>query len=262
MHNQKEVKFPKHHTATLVGDYMVTLGGYDKNGIIIQDLIILDLSKFVWIKPENRGEGYKNGIAFHSSTLVVLSDRIIHPAFGLYNLPDVPHTKKIKIEGIYYFGGIDGNKKLNNEIRALRIGKKPLEWSKIPHDGGIPPSERCCSTIDHYENLNVIFMFGGMDNKQFFKDLYLFDLENFYWHKVRIYDQLPSERAEHSSFITDQGLIIFGGRNETMFLGSDFYIINLDIWEKDKKRKGLSFAERKIKFDQTINKFESLKSNN
>lgn len=249
--SQKDVKFPKNHTSSLVGNCMVTLGGFDKKGVIIEDIVILDLSTLIWIKPEVRGEGFKNGIAFHSATLVVLEERMIHPNFSLYCLPDVPHTKKIKYEGIYYFGGIDGSKKLSNEIRALRIGRKPIEWQKIAHEGGIAPSERCCCTVNYYENLNVILMFGGMNHKRFFKDLFMFDLENNNWHEIKIFDKIPYERAEHSSFISDHGLIIFGGRNETIFLGSNFFVVNLDIFEKDKKRR--------IKTDSMSIKLESLK---
>ena len=51
-----------------------------------------------------------------------------------------------------------------------------------------------------------------------------------------IFDRSPNETAEHSSCIYGSNLLIFGGINDDKYLGSDIYVINLDIWEKRKRR--------------------------
>jgi hypothetical protein len=220
---------------------MITLGGYDNDtGDIKEEVNILDLTNLNWSKPEVKGEGFRKGITNHCSTSIISKERLYHPNFNVYHFHDVPHSKRIKYEGIYYFGGVDRNRHLTNEIKVLRLGKKPLEWHTIPHQGGSPPSERFGSSINYYDNLNVILMFGGMNFDEFFNDLFMFDLENYHWYKVKIFDQSPLRRAEHVSFISDYGLILFGGRNETMYLGSELYVINLDIFEKNKKKKSHS----------------------
>lgn len=243
---------------------MITLGGFDNDSDeIIDELWILDLNNITWNKPEIKGEGFKKGIANHSSTIIISKERLFHPNLNINHFPDVPHTKKIKYEGIYYFGGIDGDKKMTNEIKVLRLGKKPLEWHNIQHLGGTPPRVRCGSTINYYDNLNVIFMFGGMNYEEFFNDLFMFDLENHYWYKVAIFDAIPLKRADHISFISDNGLILFGGRNETMFLGSEFYVINLDIFEKSRKKKShasINYEKRNLSGDPyKKNKIENIK---
>ena len=40
--------------------------------------------------------------------------------------------KKVKIEGIYCFGGKDNKNKANNKLRVLKIGKSgPLKYKTI-----------------------------------------------------------------------------------------------------------------------------------
>ena len=70
----------------------------------------------------------------------------------------------------------------------------------------------------------------------FYNDLHVFDLETCSWSKVAIFDKIPVERGEHSSIIYGNKLFIYGGINMDKYLGSEFYIINLDIWEKKRKK--------------------------
>ena len=104
---------------------------------------------------------------------------------------------------------------------------------------GKTPAPRTNATLNFYEDLQVLILFGGkndLNNGVFYNDFHVFDLENFSWSRVIIYDKIPCERAEHSSVIFANKLYIFGGINMNKYMGSDFYVINLDLWEKKRKK--------------------------
>jgi hypothetical protein len=64
----------------------------------------------------------------------------------------------------------------------------------------------------------------------------MFELDNATWFSVFIYDHAPSPRAEHNAIIFDNKLIIFGGLDDTKYVGSDLFTIFLDSPEKRRKR--------------------------
>jgi len=47
--------------------------------------------------------------------------------------------QKIKIEGVYFFGGKGLNGFPQNTLRVLKTGRLPLEWKEIQTNGMDPP---------------------------------------------------------------------------------------------------------------------------
>ena len=125
---------------------------------------------------------------------------------------------------------MDENKLLTNEIKYLKLGKKPLEWI-IPKTDGQRPTPRISATMKFYEKLSLIVIYGGSDKerKRFYNDLHIFDLEKLKWTKIILFNSAPSERGEHSCILIKNKLIIFGGINATNYVGSDLFIINFGI---------------------------------
>ena len=62
--------------------------------------------------------------------------------------------------------------KPTNELRLIKIGKRPLDILMINQKGQIPP-KRTSSSLSFYEGLNVLLLFGGKNNQTdvIFKDL-------------------------------------------------------------------------------------------
>ena len=224
---------------------MFIFGGIDdRENKFLSDFWILDLDKFRWLPLETRGN-LPPPLAYHCSTLVLSNEKKTNPNINIYKLPEALYKvtpSKFKNEGIYIFGGMDDEGKLRDELRMLKIGKRPLEWRIVNTNGNIPEG-RLFASINFYEDLNVLFLLGGKtQNDEFSSTLFLLDLETFCWSKVLIFDRSPHERAEHSSCIYGSSLIIFGGINSEKYIGSDIYVINLDIWEK--KRRRLAIREK------------------
>ena len=72
---------------------------------------------------------------------------------------------------------MDENKLLINEMKYLKLGKKPVEWV-IPKADGLRPPARICATMKFYEELSIIVIYGGCDKerKRFYSDLFIFVL--------------------------------------------------------------------------------------
>jgi len=122
---------------------------------------------------------------------------------------------------------MDEDKVIKAEIRYLKLGKKPVEWV-VPKTEGNGPSPRICSSMSYYEDLNIIIVHGGTDRdkKYFMSDLYILDMDKLRWAKVLIYNGLPEERCEHSSFMMHSKMLIFGGLNQVKYIGSELYVLD------------------------------------
>ena len=135
---------------------------------------------------------------------------------------------KTKLEGIYVFGGLDQHRKIQSELKVLRLGKRPLEWF-TPKTQGTPPDERISCNITYYEELNFLLINGGRNDSGknvFFNDIFILNLHTFNWIKVKTFSNEPKDRAQHSSILYHNKLIIFGGICATKYLGSDLFVVN------------------------------------
>ena len=233
--NKANFKWRRNHTADMVGNHMVIYGGIDDMGNILDDLWALDLNLTLrWNFIDTKGK--QKALAHHCSTLIVSSEKKNHPQFNLFKFPDLPSGRTTirgsKVEGIAFFGGIDDERCVNNEFKILKIGKKPLEWV-TPIVKGTLPEGRQNATLNFYEALNVLILFGGQNQRQeYLNDLFVLDLDTFNWMKVLLYQDIPMIRSEHCSAIINNQLVIFGGINGEIYVGSDIFIVNLDIFEK------------------------------
>ena len=186
----------------------------NRKEIIIQDIWIFNLSILKWEPLEYKGEPYP-AVAYHSCCVAINNEKLNNKNFELYknidsnikaieNIHSVNITNnsvsnklnspKYKHEGIYFFGGIDKNNNNYNELRYLKVGKKPCEWI-IPNTKGKPPKSRNSASLNYYEELNILILYGGKNlneynNYEYFNDFYVYDLENLHWYKAKIeYDQ-------------------------------------------------------------------------
>ena len=134
----------------------------------------------------------------------------------------------MRLEGIYIFGGYDSSRKLQGELKVLRLGKRPLEWF-TPKTQGSPPEERISCNITYYEELNVIILNGGRNDKNkrvFLNDIYILDLYSFNWTRVYTFIISPKDRGQHCTVVYNNKLIIFGGISATKYLGSELFVVN------------------------------------
>ena len=225
---------------------MVVYGGIDDDENVLDDLWILDLNFTLrWNMLDIRGPRHK-ALAHHCSALILPFEKRNNPQMSIYKFPDIPTGrttfKGSKIEAIAYFGGIDNEGNINDELRLLKIGKKNLEWVVPLVKGDIPEGKKNAS-LTFYESLNVLILFGGENVRQeFSNDLHFLDLELFKWIRITLYESIPLERSSHCCILYQNQLIIFGGLNAEKYVGSNMSIINLDIYDKKTKH----FSNKKV----------------
>lgn len=228
--NKNDIYWRRNHVAVRVGTSMFVHGGIDENEKTLSDFIVYDLVRSYWMKLECKGEK-SPAIAYHSAELVCEWDRESNLNFNIYKTPEnkgIP--KKIRIEGIYMFGGVDEQGIFSNELRILKIGKRPCEWVN-PKVTGKPPIGRINASMNFYQHLKILIIHGGRNDKDYravLNDIFIFDLINFSWIRAET-NPSPLERTEHCSFITKDTLIIFGGNNGKHFNNFEFCVVSLDL---------------------------------
>lgn len=284
--NKNGVGWRSYHIAEIIGPQMFIYGGADEKGNIVANPFALDLFDMKWIQAKFTTDDLPKR-KYHSSCLVFPQNKRNSNKFFLfkvYNESTIYNTNKILAEGIYIFGGINENYVCNNDLLIIKRGK-PLQLFKGMYQG-VPPSPRCQCSMNFFEKLNVVIIYGGKNDKMkdgpsYFNDMFFLDVETLSWINIEFNDNIYPARAAHCSCLSDNELIIFGGKNEDYFLKSDLLICNLDIIEnskfkrisqvKIKKKKDKenmnSNSEDKIsvansKFNQSDNKKEGLFPNN
>ena len=269
------VKWRSYHISEILGTQMLIYGGGDFQGNIIAEPWVLELNEYRWIKPFFN-QKYTNlpKRKFHSSCQVFSQNTKYEVKFSLFkvNLNINKFTNnKILVEGIYIFGGINENLKCTNDLLIIIRGKI-LKIFKA-NTKGIPPSPRCECTIEFYNKLDVVVLYGGRNNEsnnnQNLCDLFFLDVENLIWIKIEIIDNVYDVtcRGNHCSCLIEDELIIFGGVNNNFFHKADLIVFNLNIFEaaKYKKLKALSQKNKKIEdviqFENNTNRLKNSSSN-
>lgn len=232
---------------------MVIHGGIDiETNKLLSDIWVMNLVGYSWtpleqFTPSDKKDIYTNKItgsmplgalAYHSCCIVIASDRLNHKNFDLYKSYEVPNNRslynKVKIEGVYFFGGVDEYGINYNNVKILRIGRKPCEWV-TPKIDGTPPKARNSASMIYYEDMNLIIIYGGKNlsnsSAQYFKDLWVLDLEKMIWFEAKVESSIDDKikRANHACELKGNKMIIFGGINESNYAGADTYFVNCDL---------------------------------
>ena len=73
----------------------------------------------------------------------------------------------------------------------------------------------------------MLILHGGKNNLVVYNDTYILDLHDLNWIKINIKDEQPKQRYGHSSAIGLDKLIIFGGMDNTKYMGSDLFFLEM-----------------------------------
>ena len=267
--NKFGVTWRSFHIAEILGQYMFIYGGGDEKGNILADPWALDLERMRWEQAKFNSEILPKR-KFHCSCQVFPPQKKYHPKFSLfkvYSEPGLFNNTKILVEGIYIFGGLDENLKCTNDILIIKRGR-PLQLFKAITKGKAPVP-RCESTMNFFEKLNVVIIYGGKNEYSkygpYFNDMYFLDVETLNWVKIELnINESFYPRGRHCSCIVENEIIIFGGYNDNFLLKTDLLIGNLDIGESTK----IIRASKLIKFvpnfqvDENINNESEINTNN
>lgn len=238
---QNEPPDRRDHISLYIYGHMLIHGGVGATNEILSDCHMLNLQTLKWIEPQIDQYTPKPKVYGHTCCLVIPLLLLNHKNFNIYKFPDIDtntSNKIIKQKGLYIFGGKtkeDGG--LTNDLWILIMGQKPFTWMKA-NTLGKPPSPRYFHSMNYYEKSNFLIIHGGRNDDisptSALDDTFVLDLENLGWLKVELYSNSSNfkviSRYGHRSTIFSNKLIIFGGMNNSNFIGSSLFIVNLDFY--------------------------------
>ena len=174
----------KNHASLILGSYIFIYGGIDSNNNFLNDCWIYDLNKKKWDLLDFRGR-YPPPLGFHSCCMALEKDQLNSPFLSIYNKPasNRKTLPLLKLEGIFFFGGINETKIPTNLFFQLTIGLKPASF-EIPPTNGKPPSARICASMNFSPQCNMIFIHGGKNDfldDVHLNDIVMLDLETLDW---------------------------------------------------------------------------------
>lgn len=237
-------KLRRNHIAILIAGQILFHGGINDDNEILDDILLLNLNPLKWMNPIINTYLPMPKVYGHASCLVIPTSILLHYKFNIYRYPDEDKSSdkkdnnKLKERGLYIFGGKtkeDGG--LTNDLWVLILGQKPIFWNKIKTNGN-PPCPRYYHTMNYFEKSNFLIVHGGrndiLSSTSALDDTYVLDLTNFGWMKIILYSNLPDfkvfSRYGHKSTIFLDKLIILGGVNNSNYIGSSLFIVNLDFY--------------------------------
>ncbi|MCO5550041.1 hypothetical protein L7F22_003518 [Adiantum nelumboides] len=163
------------HTACLVGQNMVVIGGREDPSKLLGDVCVLEFDKMQWIYPK---------------------------VGGAYFPPRHRHAAEACGEKIYVFGGLNNDGVLGD---LFVLDTLQMTWEQVIVAGCIP-SPRYSHSIAIADK--KLFLYGGFDGKIVYGDFWLLDLIDRHWRAV-VLESIP--RFSHSMTFAVGHLLILGG---------------------------------------------------
>eukprot|EP00760_Papus_ankaliazontas_P017510 PhM_4_TR17298/c0_g1_i2/m.63908 len=142
------------------------------------------------------------------------------------------HSTVLYNAQMYIFGGCNGKGRFN---RIFRMDPETGACC-ILNGTGDPPATRYCHTGVLYKSQMVVFggKCGGRNSGKRLSDLFSFDFMTGSWSNCVQHGDVPESRSAHTSVVSGQKMLMFGGRNAHGDCCSDLYEFNLetDTWRR------------------------------
>ena len=237
------------HSGTIVGNSLFLLCGANPDGAY-SDLCEFNFATRKWNKYQLTGA---DGRYEHSSFCASSDPSCIYLFGGCtengnsnsvlrVNLSGVlPVTETLEIHGqapsprtfqcnnscdgfnFYVFGGGLENSKAVEDPHVYCFNIQSSTWKKLKNNGDVPSPRQGHSLS--FVNKKLI-CFGGMNNGEFFGDLFYYDVEKQIWSKVKAKGSLPCARAAHACAVLGDKIVINGGLCIQSGSLQDVYILN------------------------------------
>ncbi|KAI1821286.1 galactose oxidase [Xylaria intraflava] len=260
------------YTTTLLGNSIFVFGGSD-NRARFDELYVLDADAFHWSMPQVTGDiptplramtctavgkklvlfGGGDGPAYYNSVYVLdtVTFRWHKPRIIGDQAPSVrgAHTACLYKNGIYIFGGGDGNRPLNDIWRLDVSDTNKMSWRLIcgpdmglsngSSDGndaaGVKKPTKPKARGYHTANMvgSKLIIYGGSTATERFNDVWVYDVDTHIWKNVQI--PVPFRRVTHTSTLVGSYLFIIGGHDGREY-SEEVLLFNLVTMSWDKRR--------------------------
>lgn len=258
------------HSATLIGSNVHVFGGWDSR-TCFNNLFVLDADAFYWSVPRVIGE---MPMTLRAMTCTAVGKKIVvfgggdGPTYynGVYVLdtltfrwtkprilgdkvpcPRRAHVACLYKNGIYVFGGGDGDKALNDIWRLDVSDSTKMAWKLISspdRSRGGSPDHRPKARGYHTGNMSgsKLIIFGGSDGAECFDDVWIYDVETHVWKAVDI--PVTFRRLSHTATLVGSYLFVIAGHDGDEYC-NDLLLLNLVTMTWDKRRVyGKPLSER------------------
>lgn len=249
------------HSATLVGSSVYVFGGWDAR-TCFNNLFVLDADAFYWSVPRVIGEmpmplramtctavakkivvfGGGDGPTYYNGVYVLdtLTCRWTRPRIlgDKVPCPRRAHVACLYKNGIYVFGGGDGDKALNDIWRLDVSDATKMAWKLISSpDKSRGSAHDCRPNARGYHTGNMsgskLIIFGGSDGAECFDDVWIYDVETHIWKAVDI--SVAFRRLSHTATLVGSYLFVIGGHDGDGYC-NDVLLLNLVTMTWDKRK--------------------------
>lgn len=222
-----------HASCLFSGKFLFISGGINSNGRYLNDLMCLNLEASKWSICICDLE--LDPIAFHTMLPIYRNDlkniMDLYKSFDLeFKIKGGNTFNKIKEEGIYVFGGMDNHQQISNRLRVLKMGCYPLKWIE-PETKGTPPMARYLHTMNFYQDLNIIIIYGGRNDQALepvLSDVCVLNVFNLCWSKVSLFGLGQVPKCSHCATIVGSKLVVFGGYTLQEYSSSEVFVLELN----------------------------------
>ncbi|KAH1195832.1 Rab9 effector protein with kelch motifs [Glycine soja] len=174
------------HTATLVGDERIVIFGGSGEGHAnyLNDLHILDLRTMSWTSPELKGD---LPIPRDSHSTLAIGNKLI------------------------VYGGDSGDQYHGN---VHMLDMTTMTWSKLSIQGSPPGVRAGHAAVNIGTKASYVYIIGGVGDKRYYNDVWIFDICNFSWTQLDIRFHQPQGRFSHTAVAAGMDIAIYGGCGE------------------------------------------------
>lgn len=201
------------HSATLLGNKIVVLGGRDIEAYenYNTNVHILDYVRKEWTAVKIPSPARKHALRRES------------------------HAAWLQNEHVYVFGGESDRRVLND---LWRFDTLLLEFDKCVATGQVPAGRMRCSG-NYLEKLGVFVIFGGSFQDSYTNDVAMLRCSSLCWERPKIKGRKPAPRRAHASCAEGDSLYIYGG----YCLSGTFN----DLYKLQFNGKGFTWSKVKVK---------------
>eukprot|EP00854_Cymbomonas_tetramitiformis_P005424 gene5424-6576_t len=158
----------------------------------------------------------------------------------------------------YLFGGCgfkDGKAQAFNDVFTLDFSTDVFKWEAVSIEGEKPgPRARHTATLVRLIvsqllqiSKNKVLVFGGLDRRKRFGDIWVFDTSTKKWEQPAVDGAPPTPRAHHSATLVGDKVFFFGGYSGHGKTSSDFYALELDGYLDPESEKPLTWTMPTLK---------------
>ncbi|KAI5118477.1 hypothetical protein M0805_003738 [Coniferiporia weirii] len=99
-----------------------------------------------------------------------------------------------------------------------------MYWSRTPVWGALPTHKMRSHSATFVDN-TTIWLFGGCDDREFWRDVLCLDIETMEWTRPETIGDVPPPCRAHTATLVDRRLFVFGGGQGNMYYNT-LYILD------------------------------------